>query len=111
MIVTKDTDLVVIGLSVFFDLKICELWIQYGSGKDKRWIPPLISMLIIQVKKTCRAVPFWYAITGSDSTTQCAGRSKTSSWKTWAVLPELTDVFIDLSHLRGLTDQDKQSIE
>ena len=98
------------GLSVFFDLEIDELWIQYGSSKDKRWIP-IHSYAHLLGEKMCRALPFWYAITGSDTTSQFAGHGKKSAWKTWSVLPELTDVFIRLSDLSEITNEDKQSIE
>ena len=39
LIITVDTDLSAIALGVFFDLNLDELWIQYGTSKDKRWIP------------------------------------------------------------------------
>ena len=38
-IVTVDTDVVVIALQHFFSLNIEELWIQFGVGKSRRFIP------------------------------------------------------------------------
>ena len=56
MIVSSDTDVVVIGISVFAQLDVEQLWIAFGKGKDFRWIP------IHDIAKTlgpkARALPF-----------------------------------------------------
>ena len=39
MIITVDTDVVVIALFVFCSLNVQELWIEFGSGKNKKWLP------------------------------------------------------------------------
>ena len=39
MIVANDTDVVVVSLYAFFDLRIDKLWIEYGSGKHQCWLP------------------------------------------------------------------------
>ena len=36
---TVDTDVVVIALSFFHQLGIDELWIEFGVGKNKHWLP------------------------------------------------------------------------
>ena len=36
---TVDTHVVVIALGLFFELDITELWIEFGSGRKKRWLP------------------------------------------------------------------------
>ena len=75
MIITVDTDLVVIGLSVFSKLKVEELWIQLGTGINRKWIP--IHAYASQLgENVCRALPFWYAFSGCDTTSQFAGRKK-----------------------------------
>ena len=38
-IVSSDTDIVVIALYHFYDLDVNELWIEYGVGQHKRWLP------------------------------------------------------------------------
>ena len=43
VIVTVDTDLVVIALAVFLDLSLDEIWVEYNSGKDGGY--QFISML------------------------------------------------------------------
>ena len=38
MIVTADTDIVLIALYVLWDLDVDKLSIESGKGKDKRWL-------------------------------------------------------------------------
>lgn len=42
MIVTVDTDVVIIALFHFFSLNLEELWIEMGAGKNKRYVSYLI---------------------------------------------------------------------
>ena len=91
-IVTVDTDLVVIGLSVFFDLNITELWIQFGTGANRKWIP-IHTYAKKLGEQVCRGLPFWFAFTGSDTTSQFVGRGKKTGWSVWKKMPEITDAF------------------
>ena len=93
LIVTVDTDLVVIALAVFFSLSVDELWIEFGSGKDRKWIPIHLYAHVFG-KRRYRALPFWYAFTGCDTTSQFAGHGKKSAWKIWTDIPDITDTFI-----------------
>jgi hypothetical protein len=56
MIVSSDTDVVVIRISLLALLEI-ELWIAFGKGKDFRWVP------IHDIAKTlgprAKALPFF----------------------------------------------------
>ena len=79
LVATVDTDLVIIGLSAFFSLQLVELWIEYGTGKDKRWIPIHLYAKLLG-ERNCRALPFWYAFTGCDTTSQFEGRGKKTAW-------------------------------
>ena len=38
-IITVDTDVVVIALYHYLDLRIDELWVKFGVGEHKRWLP------------------------------------------------------------------------
>ena len=38
MIQTVDTDIVVIAISLFHELPLSELWIEFGTGIHKRWL-------------------------------------------------------------------------
>lgn len=92
-IITVDSDVVVIALSVFNNLDLEELWVEFGSSKSRRWIPIHIYANLLGLEK-CKALPFWFAFTGCDTTSQFAGHGKKSAWKTWTSFPECTDVFI-----------------
>ena len=59
MIVSSDTDVVVIGISVFAQLDVEQLWIAFGKGKDFRWIP--IHDIAKTLGPTARALPFFHA--------------------------------------------------
>ena len=63
MIIGNDTDIVVIACYIFCNLKIDQLWIEYGSGKNRRWLPGHNYVKLLDEEK-CRALPFWYALTG-----------------------------------------------
>ena len=39
MVVTVDTDVMVIDLHAHWNLNETELWIEFGTGKDRRWLP------------------------------------------------------------------------
>ena len=59
----------------------------------------------------CRALLFWYALTGCDTVSTCLGKGKLTAWNTWLTFPEVTDIFIKLSQLIVITDQDRYMIE
>ena len=93
-IVTVDTDVVVIGLYAFWDIYplIEELWIEFGKGTDKKWIPIHIYAKTLG-EEVCRALLFWYALTGCDTVSQFAGCGKKIAWKTWLAFPEANETF------------------
>ena len=113
-VVTVDSDVVVISLSVFFTLKrekqLQELWIEFGVGKDKNWIP-IHRYAEVLGQNVCMALPFFHAFTGSDTTSQFAGRAKKTRWKTWQTLPDTTETFIRLSSLTDMQEIDKELLE
>ena len=91
------------------NLHLQELWVEFGNGKDKRWIP--IHTYEEILGERCMALPFFHAFTGSDTTSQFADRGKKSAWKTWQVLPDTTETFIRLSELVEPSNEDKEVIK
>ena len=74
-VITVDTDVIVIALGLFYDLELSELWIEFGAGKDKKWMP--IHRYANKLgEEKCRALFFWFAFTGCDTVSQFAGRAK-----------------------------------
>lgn len=110
MILANDTD-VVISLYVFFNLGVDELWIEYGFGRHHRRLPKH-SYTSALGEELCRALPFWYALTGCDTVSLFAGRRKNTVSGIWNRFPEATSYFvthcmfellslITLRHLKG----------
>ena len=65
-VITVDTDVVVIALYAFWDLQIKELYIEFGVGKSKQWIP--IHEIAAELgKEVCRALLFWYSLSCCDT--------------------------------------------
>ena len=113
-VVTVDSDVVVIATFVFSSLQrdqqLQELWIEFGSGKNKKWIPIHIYAATLGERR-CMALPFFHAFTGSDTTSQFVGKGKKTAWNTWNVLPDTTESFINLSELIEANEKDKEAIE
>ena len=92
LIVTVDTDVVVLAIHHFWSLGLDELWVEIGVGKNRRWHPIHIYANALG-KDICEALVFWYAFTGCDSVSTFAGRGKKTAWSVWRKYPEATEVF------------------
>lgn len=110
MIITVDTDVVVIAIFAFSLLDIEELWIEFGSGKNKRWLP-IHQYAEILGNPICQALPFWHALTGCDTVSRFANCGKMTAWKTWLAYPEATQCFTKLLSLTELTSDDMDIIQ
>ena len=74
-IITVDTDVLVIALHHFFTLWLDKLWVEIGVGQHRRWLPIHIYAAILK-EEICRALPFWFTVTGCDTVSMFAGRGK-----------------------------------
>lgn len=93
MTVLVDTGEMVIACFAYWSLSVTELWIEFGKGKDRRWLP--IHSCPEKASKRVRiAAIFWYVLTGCDSVSQFLERDKSSAWKTWKVFPEVTETLL-----------------
>ena len=73
---TVDTDVLFIGIiSLFHDLNVTEIWIEFGIGKDKRWLPiqAYTEKLGPQIS---RAFGFWHGFTGCDTVSSFSSLGK-----------------------------------
>ena len=77
MIVTVDTGEMVIACFAYWSLSVTELWIEFGKGKDRLWLP-IHSCAEKASKIVRRAAIFWYVLTGCDSVLQFLERDKSS---------------------------------
>lgn len=93
MTVLVDTGEMVIACFAYWSLSVTELWIEFGKGKDHRWLP--IHSCPEKASKSVRiAAIFWYVLTGCDSVSQFLERDKSSAWKAWKVFPEVTETLL-----------------
>ena len=93
MTVLVDTGEMVIACFAYWSLSVTELWIEFGKGKDHRWLP--IHSCPEKASKSVRiAAIFWHVLTGCDSVSQFLERDKSSAWKTWKVFPEVTETLL-----------------
>ena len=89
---TVDTDVVVLAVAQFQNLQMEELWIEFGVGKHYRFIPAHLIATSLGPEKA-KALPFFHAITGCDTTSAFAGIGKGTAWDVWDAFPEITTVF------------------
>lgn len=97
MTVLVDTGEMVIACFAYWSLSVTELWIEFGKGKDRRWLP--IHSCPEKASKSVRiAAIFWYVLTGCDSVSQFLERDKSSAWKAWKVFLEVTETLLSYSN-------------
>ena len=101
MIIGNYTDIVVIILYIFCDLKIDQLWIEYGCGKNCRWLP-IHNYVKLLGEENYRASPFWYALTGCDTVSSFCGRRKKTAWDAWSCFAEVTQYFLKYLYMMQL---------
>ena len=109
-VITADTDVVVIALGCFYLLRPEKLWIEFGVGKHRRWLPIHTYVNILGESK-CAGLLFWYAFTGCDTVSSFRGRRKKTAWNIWNSFPEVTEAFINLSQNDSIQENDLQLIE
>lgn len=68
-------DVVVMVLFHYFDLDIEKLWVVIGVSKNRRWLPIYVYAAVLG-EEICRALPFWFALTGCDIVFMFGGRGK-----------------------------------
>ena len=108
---TVDTDVLVIAISQMSNLGLAEIWLEFGVSKHYRVISVHNIVSSVGYEKAS-ALPFFHALTGCDTTSAFAGRSKRSAWDTWKVFPEITSTFTRLSKSEcALTDEILEKIE
>lgn len=95
MIKTVDTDVLVIALYVQYKLKLKELWLEFGVGKNLRYIP--VHQIAEKLGEECLGLPFFHTFSGCDTTSGFNGKGKKSAWEAWNTFNEVDKVFIKLT--------------
>ena len=93
---TVDSDIVVLSICFFFEItNLTHLWIGFGKGKYYRDIP-IHDICNRLGKNVSKALPFFHALSGCDTTSQLVSIGKKTAWDRWNCMPEITEVFLDL---------------
>ena len=110
-IITVDTDVIILAITLFSSLNIEELWIEFGSGQNRRWYP--IHEIVDSIgRQYCEGILFQYAFTGCDSVSSFSPCGKIKAWETWSAYPGATECFIKLStSIENLSEEDVSILE
>ena len=110
-IITVDTDVIILAIALFSSLNIEELWIEFGSGQNRRWYP--IHEIVNSIgRQYCEGILFRYAFTGCDSVSSFSRCGKIKAWETWSAYPDATECFIKLStSIENLSEEDVSILE
>ena len=110
LIISSDTDVVVLAVSLFKTLGLEKLWIAFGKGKNLRWLP--IHDIDHALGAKSAALPFFHAFTGCDTVSAFHGKGKKSTWQTWEILDDVTEVFERLSKTpASVSETDMEMVE
>ena len=89
LIITNDTDIIVLGISFFSDIGADKLWVSFGIANKLRNIP-IYDICSTMSSAKAKTLPAFPALTGSDNTTFFSGTGKKSAYAKWSTQPELT---------------------
>ena len=98
MIKTVDTDVVVLGVTMFESLNLTELWVEFGTGKHHRYIP--IHKIVDTIGfNTAAAMLAFHAFTGCDQVSAFLNKGKRTAWNVLQCAPGAIDAFKRLSSI------------
>ncbi len=78
LIIANDTDVVVLGISLFTEIGAEKLWVSFGMGKKLRYIS-IHDICSTMSPAKAHALPAFHAMTGSDNTSFFSGTGKKSA--------------------------------
>ncbi len=105
MIRTIDSDIVVLVVSVYHELGIDKVWVAYNTGVHFSYIAIHEIAASIGPNK-CIALPFFHALTGTDTTSAFQYKGKQTAWETWKSYPGVTNHFQLLPRNPGSIPED-----
>ena len=92
---TVDSDVVVLAINIFHQMRLSALWIGYVIGKTlQRYSNPShVANQMIGLQH-CEVLPFFHAFTGCDLVSSMLGIGKKTAWNAWNAYPKVTDTFV-----------------
>ena len=106
---TRNTDVIVLALSVVSTLPVDEFWITYSSGKNVQHMPAHVAASSLGPSKAS-ALSVFHALTGSDTLSFLRNRWKKSAWDVCNVFPGLTLVLCALKALPEIIAEESLAI-
>lgn len=109
---TVDTDVVVILVGKFYDLKVINqnlhIWVAFGMGRYFRFIS--INRICESLgEKKSRALPVFHAFTGCDTTSAFNGKGKLSAWQAWSLCDEVVTPSLEFLSTHPFHELDAES--
>ena len=92
-----DTDVVIVCIAVFPHLELDEMWVYYGVGDNKKYIP-IHAICDYLGDEKCSAMPFFHAFTGCDTVSAMHHVGKKKAWDAWNAFDDVTPEFVYLAH-------------
>ena len=96
VIITVDTDVVVLAVSCVHILGCESLVVAIGTGKSFRYVDTTAIAHVRSVDK-CKALPVFHELTGCDTTSCFAGRGKRTAWASWNAFSSVTPALCALA--------------
>ncbi len=106
---TVDIDVIATLAGLFFDIHSpINIWVAFGTGKNFRYYS-INNICQVLGEEKSRAIPFFHAFSGCDTTSQFHGKAKISAWEAWKSFPQATVAFAHILHepFQPLTLQSK----
>ena len=99
-----DTDVLLLSITLYGHLSLDQLWIDFGSGKNRCFIP-VHKVVLDPIKKD--GLRFFFAFTGCDQVSFFSHVSKATAWKVWKLFPDVSTSFALLSNRPTQKDIEK----
>ena len=92
VIITVDTDVLAIAVSVTPSFGIGHIWLMFGTGNDTKYIDVKAVAERLGQRKA-KGLPIFHAFTGCDSVSSFSTVGKKTAWAAWKACPEMNEVF------------------
>ena len=95
MMFTADTDVAVIATSVFSELILLELWIEFGKTANRKYIP-IFEIVKSLGPERAWCLTFFHSLTGYYKVLFSSSCGNREAWKTWQNYLWLTESLVKL---------------
>lgn len=93
---TVDTDVLVLAVSIIPKIDVQELWVEFGVGKNTRFILAHDIAMSFELQNS-KALSMFHVFTGCDKVSSFTGIGMKTAWETWKTYDAVTNAFLELS--------------